>query len=340
MWDFAFDWVCDQGVDVIAVFGDLEYDTDTDFDFKDYMDGVVAGRAEVLPVAGNHDVPDWDMSDGQAGRSAVNPYGELCADYPSLFMGRPYYAKDFGAVRFVSLVTNADTTVFNAPNYEQSYAANNYPYQDLVYWQANGFPNGNPSGSNGDMFGITSSSSPQYQFAKAKMAETTPVWKIVLSHRGPVSALNTVPYLGRGPLGSLKYGIAREFCTSGVDLWCSGDAHVVSLTKRVKTYLTGSEGHYTVSPSDSLGIHYFQTTGPHVRRTVDTSLLPTGSSIFATGGADSAVTAKWVYFSYGKIRGDRMEFSLYRTAQGPSPGYALRIVKVLSRVFMANGRQG
>lgn len=338
-WGFMVDWMCDQGADAITVAGDLTVSDGGVFTdgctqrFKAEFESWIAGRADLLPVVGNHDTEDhWQSGGGGSDSLNANPFYAMQDSFPNLYReGRAFYSRDFGPVRIMAINNLADTTIVSGGNADQHYANCNPPYRGTIYWSANGYPTGRSDYTNPDYTGLTNGWSGQRLWIRRALADSWPPFKVLAMHRGvftpfPDTTSNRPSFRG------MRYTVWKEATEAGADLAIQGDQHIVAWSKRIATDASG----YEVSTADSSGLMSVALHGHYFRRGVDTSAMPAGSLIFSKGDTDSA-GGKWIYGMLMRANGNRAELSLVRTAQGPGPTYALRIVEVAKRVILANG---
>lgn len=338
-WGFIVDWMCDQGADAVVVAGDLTVSDGGVFAegctqrFKAEFTAWIAGRAELFPVPGNHDTEDhWQSGGGGGADLNPNPFYALQDSFPNLYReGRAFFARDYGPVRVLAINNLADTTIVSGGIADQHYANCNPPYRGLLYWSANGYENGRSDYANPDYTGLTNGWSDQRLWIRRALADTWPPFKVLAMHRGVFTPFPDTT-ANRPSFRAMRYTVWKEATDAGADLAIQGDQHIVAWSKRIATDASG----YEVAPADSSGLMSVALHGHYFRRSVDTSALPAGSLIFSKGDTDSA-GGKWVYGMLMRANGNRAELSLVRTAQGPGPSYALRIVEVAKRVILANG---
>ena len=341
-WHAMVDWGLDQGMDAVMVSGDLTVSPAEEIfadgctsRFASVFRSWLGGAAELLVCVGNHDTEmAWNTEGSGAEGRSLDPYYAMQDTFPNLFReGRSYYGRDIGPVRLLSINDIADTTYDAGGSWVQQYANCNPPYQGLIYWQGNGYPLGNPDWTNPDFSGITNPYSDQRRWIDQKLADSWPIWKVPVMHRG---IWTPFPYgANRSGLYEARYDLWADFTAAGVDMVFQGDQHIVSWSKRIASYPASAT---VVNKADSTGAMSVALHGHYFRRSVDTGEMPASSLIFSKGGTDSS-NVRWVYGMLGTFNGNRAELRLVRTAQGPSPSYALRIVQVAVRVILANGER-
>jgi len=315
-------YVIGLGVESVVVDGDLTIGSDIDAlagtdRFKSWFSSRIPAGVNLWPVAGNHDVVNFNEPTTQG----ADPYAALEDSFPSLFQSKTYWTRTIGAVRFIALNNNDDYIVPGTTTHA-------YPEDNPPYATTGSTPN--PS-----FGGIDSRSSTQYRWFKNLLLKPGYVHNLVFAHRGIYAPQDTAVISIRRVYTDMRYKACALACSLGVDVWNSADMHGAWATKRIKSVAGGTE---TVQPADSLGMHYFGSCGTYARREMDSSFLPTGSLIAMNSAAvDSATHCRWVYVHYFKITGKRIYWRFLRTAEGPSPTYALRVVDVCApRVFYAN----
>ena len=323
------EWLCDQGISRLFVVGDATLRTENWSDsgyFKKFMDTHVAEGVELRLVAGNHDTFLFDDPLNQG----ANPYAHLPDSFPQFAEGGSYWHEDVGSVRFISLNNNDDYVVFTGSSYSQPYYSNNPPYYGLTYWNSNGYPTGNDSYYNPSFGGITRRSSHQYQWLRSLLLDRDYTWTILFAHRAVFSPQNPAVFVSRRCNTDM-----RTTSSLGVDLMHTADQHIAYGLDRVNSTAAGD---VVVRSPDSLGIHYYGVCGAYVRRDTDVASAPAGSVYFANAAdVDSGVTCKWIYANLVDITGNRARVRVVRSAQGPSPGYQLRIVVEDDRAFLSQG---
>lgn len=341
-WKKIVDWGVAQGIDAVVVSGDLTVSPASGIFTAGCTSRFAAlfrlwlnGAADLLVCVGNHDTElAWNAGGTGPDGLSTNPYYAMQDTFPELYQGKlSYYSKDIGPVRILSINDIADTTYDAGGSWDQQYANCSPPYRGLVYWQANGFPLGNSAWTNPDYSGITNQYSPQRRWINEQLQGSWPPWKVPVMHRG---IWTPFPYgANRSGLYEARYDLWADLTAAGVDMVFQGDQHIVSWSKRIASYPASAT---VVNKADSTGAMSVALHGHYFRRSLDTGEMPAGSLLFSQGGADSG-TVRWVYGMLGTYNGNRAEYRLVRTAQGPSPGYSLRVVTVATRAILSHGER-
>jgi predicted phosphodiesterase len=186
----------------------------------------------VYSTLGNHDF--------DAEGSAAWPYPEyypngespidLAASLIDGISTVPYYAKTFGPLKALFVDNNVDTTVYVNGVYRQKNPECNPPGRYCEYWQQNGFPYGNPDGTNPEYAGWVTSdtTSGQLQWIKDQCAGW-PGFVVVIAHGPPyVPCVWTDQGRPTNRAGrSVGWAIASR---AGVDVALTGHTHSVGWT--------------------------------------------------------------------------------------------------------------
>lgn len=210
------------------VVGDLTVGGHLGADSLAFLSWAVAQPLPVFPVAGNHDTGQYASSAEPLYQGGTDPYRLLRDSWPGLWEPEgPWYYQDHGSHgRVYALASCSDTTVQLASGlWVQAYGNCTYPGYSLAYWQARGYPDGNPDGTNPDTYGWMDTLSVQGTWLRDTLPQG-PGWQIACTHRASYAAYQEASLrpLNRGARHGMLRPIGR-YCAAVVQ----GDIHVPSV---------------------------------------------------------------------------------------------------------------
>ena len=274
------------------------------------------GIYDVETCLGNHDMTGSAVDDSLGlgyYPTGESPIGGVVAAALLGNGSHPYWYKNFGPLRVLFLDNMYDTTLVSNGTYMQCYPETNPPGRGLDYWQAHGFANGNPNGTNPEYAGWVTSDSTDGQLAWIKMATAGfgGTFLIALAHRSPYAPYAMGDPLRPPDLGGRSKGWAIV-SRAGVDIASTGDEHSCGLT--VPMYKGVASANGTTFLETRVGFvrsAAFGTGAGTCQMTEDMVYWPKAADLADANESPSTV------FAYVVFHGDRATIQM---VQGHSDG--------------------
>jgi len=260
---------------------------------------------DILPVLGNWEGDyDWRwVNTGVAPFEDGEFYDDANADpfavartylRPWIGSTKGYYYREYGTVK-IMITNNIVDTIYVDSDTVNAYANCNPPGRGEVYWEANDLP----TIPNPDYSGFITENSAQWNWLReALTSHTNGTWNICAGHRAIYTPIDEADYGERPNIYTARYGIAAMADSSSVDLWLTGDVHLVSMTKRVHR-------NAITTNADSIGSHYLSLAGGFFYRDTLNSVVPENSLLYAYDDVETPNYSTGIWFAVITINGDR-----------------------------------
>lgn len=311
-----FGWFISKNVDAVVLNGDISFTTDTMG-----ADGGVRALAvidslqdllnvPIYPVPGNHETKYYLLGETTA---TVPDTTNLFRDFEHAFPAcgrRGYYARRHGPVLLLMMAHLTDQVVhqFGVPGDDkQAYANCNPPGKGLAYWQAHGYPHGNPDYVNPDYFGFSDTTSAQIQWAVSRIANHRAhggTWSVAFWHRAAYAAYNGSSQYSRVLDTAVRATTIAKLIRAGLHLACEADLHVGTFT-----------GPFYKEAVDSRGAWFVCTESGWAGRPTSPNEIPAGGMIYPlAAGLDKGGFAAILTFT-----GFRCEVEMARSYSSCDP---------------------